>query len=1056
MSLLASGSRPLFLATVLLFAGLAASAPGVAQTGTITGIVTSAQNGQPLPAAQVYIPALDIGVLTQANGRFTLQNVPAGVHQLTAERIGHRVTSASVTVAAGAAAVQNFVMNEEALQLDEVVVTGTAGGSQRRAVGNLVAAVDVSQLASAAPIATVEDALLGRTPGVHLMPATNAGGGSKIRIRGHASMALAGDPIIYVDGVRLNDNRSNVGRHENMSRLADFDPNTIESIEIIKGPAAATLYGTEASNGVIQIVTKRGQAGAPVFEFSAELGQNYWPMWSGYNRYAWTPNPNAGCTVATLPCTSEDQLIGYRYADANRELGFMYPWQNGLVQRYSGAVRGGTDSFRYSFALNRADEEGIVFWNTDERNSITANIGVTASEQLSLQLSGGYYQGTHHPAEGFWASNYGWGGVPMGYFNTDGSRATCGDGSEGKTYADINGVQQPCPGPQDRGWADGGPEQFLPKRFEHLIALKRSTWSLQANLNVTDWLSHRLTLGVDNVYEREENLRIKEGTDFWHGTDGLEGDKSVSTLDAPVYTVDLSGTATFRLMEERLGTATSYGVQYYSKESRRSGATGENFLVGALTTVSAGSLRQGTESFVENTTLGLYVQQQLDWENRIFLTGAVRGDDNSAFGTNYEAAIYPKLSATWVLHEEDFWNIDWMDQLRLRAAWGTAGKQPDAFAATRLYSTQTGPNQQPIVTPSQFGNPDLGPETGQELEVGFDASFFEGRIGTTFTYYNRTTKDAIIGRTIPPSLWPGDAGAFAGGLQYVNIGEIRGWGTETTLTAQVIPEGPVRLDMDLSFTTQGNEITDMAGIPRIQEGRARAHIEGFSIASASDLRVVSATFLSGDRGSVTGTEMCDSGAGKNGLEFGGPPVPCAEAPQLVWGPTDPTRILNVNPTLTVFDNWRLSANVEAQWGHWMSSDYATARYTSYVSSKLVWLQDDPVGMAYINITRNGLGYHKAGFAKLRELSLSYTVPSGLASRIGATAANIRVGVRNAHRFWLQQKDAGDPTANNGAGLKYPEPAADPEMGRSEYIFSGESGGGWPPIPQWTIRLGVTF
>src|SRR5688572_27782704 len=372
----------LFLTALLILAVGRAAAPLAAQTGTVTGMVSSGQNGQPLPAAQVYISTLDIGVLTQANGRFTLLNVPAGPHTLTAERIGFRVTTANVTVAAGAAAVQNFVMNEEALQLDEVVVTGTAGGSQRRAVGNLVAAVDVGQVSASAPIATVEDALMGRTPGVHLMPSTTAGGGSKIRIRGHSSLALAGDPIIYVDGVRLNNNRSNVGRHENMSRLADFDPNTIESIEIIKGPAAATLYGTEASNGVVQIVTKRGQAGAPVFEFSAEAGQNYWPMWSGYNRYAWTPNPQVGdpalpasdpdgrCTPQTVPCAGEHQLLGYRYADANRELGFLYPWQNGLVQRYSGAVRGGTDSFRYSFALNRVNEEGIVFWNTDERNSV--------------------------------------------------------------------------------------------------------------------------------------------------------------------------------------------------------------------------------------------------------------------------------------------------------------------------------------------------------------------------------------------------------------------------------------------------------------------------------------------------------------------------------------------------------------------------------------------------------------------------------------------------------------------------------------------------------------
>ena len=197
----------LFTLVVCLAADLSAQ-----QTGTITGQVTSSQGGQAIPAAQVFIADLDLGVLSQANGRYSLLNVPVGAHTLTVERIGYRVTTANVVVAAGAPAVQNFVLSEEALQLDEVIVTGTAGGSQRRAVGNTVAAVDVGQISAGAPIATVEDALMGRTPGVQLLPATSAGGGSKIRIRGHSSLALAGDPIIYVDGVRLNDNRTAVGR----------------------------------------------------------------------------------------------------------------------------------------------------------------------------------------------------------------------------------------------------------------------------------------------------------------------------------------------------------------------------------------------------------------------------------------------------------------------------------------------------------------------------------------------------------------------------------------------------------------------------------------------------------------------------------------------------------------------------------------------------------------------------------------------------------------------------------------------------------------------------
>ncbi len=1057
MSPRAYGTRA-SLSTLLLFGLWAVALPlSAQQTGTIAGQVQSAQGGQLLSAAQVYIADLDIGVLTQANGRYILLNVPAGTHTVTAERIGYRVATAQITVVPGETVVNDFRLSEEALQLDEVIVTGTAGGSQRRAIGNVVAALDVSEIAAGAPITQFEDALIGRTPGVHLQPPTGAGGGSKIRIRGHSSLGLAGDPIIYVDGVRLNDNRTNVGRYYNQSRLADFDPNNIESIEIIKGPAAATLYGTEASNGVIQIVTKRGQTGAPVYEFSAELGQNYWPDWEGYNRLTWAPNPNAGCTPATVPCTSEDQLIGFNLADHSREQGFMYPWQNGLVQRYNAAVRGGTDVVRYSFSLARSDQDGIVFWNKDERNTVQANIGVTPNDRISIQLTGLYAQGLNRDPSFFWGGEYGWGGVPTGYFNANGTVASCGDSSDPSV----------CPnGPQNRGWRDGGPERYLPDRYNQFTRSKRSTWSLQTTLNATEWLSHRLTVGLDQVYEREETFFAAEGTTFWWGSNGRDGDKTVSVRDHPVWTVDFSGTANLRLLEQRLGTSTSYGIQFYNKAQYNTSSHGEQFSVRSLSTVSAASQRDASETFVENTTVGVYIQEQFDWENRIFLTAAVRGDDNSAFGKNYEAAIYPKLSATWVLHEESFWNVNWVDQLRVRGAWGKAGQQPDAFAATQLFFPSTGPGGAPILTPDPsaanqagtFGNADLGPEVGEEIELGFDASVLNGRIGGSFTYYRRWTKDAIIPKTIPPSLWAPENNEPSSPVQFVNIGQVSNWGTETSLSIQAIDEGPVRLDLDLAFTTQGNRIDDMGGIERIQEGRARAHYEGFPIAVASDKRVLSADFVSGNRGRVTNI-MCDGGTGRQitradgstyGVDFGGAPVPCDQAPRLVWGGTDPTRLLNVTPTVTIFDDIRVSANFDAQWGHWMAHDYLTARYTSHPSAKAVWLQDDPLAMAYIGVTRNGFGFAQAGFLKLREISLSYNVPTSIAEQIGASAANIRVGARNVARLWLQQEVAGDPR------LKYPELISDPEIGRSNYIFGGEDGGGWPPVPQWTVRLGVTF
>jgi hypothetical protein len=167
--------------------------------------------------------------------------------------------------------------------------------------------------------------------------------------------------------------------------------------------------------------------------------------------------------------------------------------------------------------------------------------------------------------------------------------------------------------------------------------------------------------------------------------------------------------------------------------------------------------------------------------------------------------------------------------------------------------------------------------------------------------------------------------------------------------------------------------------------------------------------------------------------------------------------VNLNQTFTLFDNWRASVNIDAMGGHWTAHDYASARYTSHPTAQLVYLQDDPISMGYIEVTRNGFSYAKAGFAKLREVALSYNLPSTLVQRVGASSASIRVGVRNVARLWVEQDciDPGGPSLGESSC----EPVSDPEVTRDEggdYDFAGESGGGWPPLSQWTARVNLVF
>ncbi|MQA90747.1 MAG: TonB-dependent receptor plug domain-containing protein [Gemmatimonas sp.] len=994
--------RVLALAPLFGVALVVGSQPGSAQ---ISGSVVNSETLQPVSAAQVFIPALDLGVLTGADGRYQLVGVPPGTHTVTVQSIGFQIISQDVTVAAGQAAVANFDLSAEALALDAIVVTGTAGGTQRRAIGNVVEQIEMAEVLQERPITNIEQVLSSATPGMSIVgdPGT-VGGGAQIRLRGSSSATLAGDPIVYIDGVRMNAERGEVGRHTAISSLQDISPNDIASIEVIKGPAASTLYGTEAANGVIQIITRRGVAGEPQFDAVLEYGANWLP--SKYISDLWAPMPD-----------NRRDLVRVNYYELEKQRG------NQVLnlaphQRYSIAVRGGTDLIRYSASLNRTDQDGVTRWNWDTRNSARASLSLTASEDLSIDLNTSYSQGQNAPTgDSFFGSNFGWGGQA------------------------AHAVQPHLfPG---RGFSSR-PEFLELDSQRNTVDTRRSTLSLELRHLTTGWLTHRIVAGLDNFNQQRQNLvYLDPGSDL---SAAREGRKTVATTYAPVKTLDLSGTANLNVTPQ-LSSATSYGLQYYNRQNHLHTSEGEGFATRPLTTVGAAARTEANETFVENTTVGVYLQEQIGWEDRIFITGAIRADDNSAFGENFDAAIYPKLSATWVVHEEGFWadrvSSDLISQLRLRGAWGAAGQQPDAFAATTLFQPVTGPEGQPALTPRTYGNPDLGPERGEELELGFDAEFLNGRMDMTFTSFWRKTKDALVARPLGPSL--GYTAQTLGSTQLVNVGQISAWGTETALNVQLMTQNPVTWDMSLAFTTLGNRVDDLGGVGRIPLQRGRSMMEGYPLASIIEYRVVSAEFVEGNFGPVTNT-MCDGGTGPDGRVRGGAPIPCEDADRVFWGVGEPTRLASLQSSWTLFQNWQLSMMVDYKGGDnfWMSSDYLGARQAGFESSHNVFLQDNPIGVGYMQYSRNGFTYNRAGFAKLRELSLAYTLPLGLVNRFGASRARINIGARNLATLWMAQSHVERSTV------------IDPEMSRPDENFGGESGGGFPPLSSLVANVSVSF
>jgi TonB-dependent SusC/RagA subfamily outer membrane receptor len=774
-------------------------------------------------------------------------------------------------------------------------------------------------------------------------------------------MGLPNDPIIYIDGIRMDNNPISGPSQRGgsrVSRLNDINPEDIESIEIIKGPAAATLYGTEASNGVIQIITKRGAEGDARIDFTARTGTNW----------LWNPAGRLGERCATPPevegLPTEDQLVCFNVYEHEEQFGLGPIFSYGLLQSYQANVTGGTDRFRYFTSGSWQNNQGVLDQNWDRRFNLRTNLDATITEQLNLQTSLGYVEGKTRLAQG---------GTGFSAFNNDPFSNIFWSNP---LFIDIN-----------RGYFRAPPEEW--KKAVARADVNRFTGSIQLNYQPARWFNHRLSMGLDQVDEKNWSLspRMPEGTAHFFGGDAL-GVKHENRTTVRVWTFDYAGSVLYDV-NERLLSTTSVGFQYFRNERQVVGGQGRDFPAPQITTISAAADRDGFETFEENSTVGAFIQQQFGWDNRLFVTGAIRADDNSAFGAEFDAAIYPKVSASWVIHEEEFFDVEWVNELRLRGAWGAAGQQPGTFDAARTLTPQVGFGDQPVLVPGAFGNPELQPERGEELELGFDAQLFDGRLTMEYTRFQRTTRDAIVARPLPASLgFPGS--------QIVNLGRVNAWGNELSVRFRVLERAWGSWDMGTQFATNRNEIKDLGPDQDFVDGpgSTRHHL-GYGIGDIYYRTVRQAEI--DEMGRVT-LALCDGGAGPYGVEQGGELVPCGQAPFVRWGPSVPTWDFGLNSTLTM-GPLQFYARVDAAGGHYQQDSSSPAAQTSLQLTRISNLRNDPIFEAYAAVGRGPLGTYDASFARLREVSASYQVPDHFAERIGASRARVTVAGRNLAMLW---------------------------------------------------------
>jgi TonB-linked SusC/RagA family outer membrane protein len=807
------------MAIVYLFV---ATLGAYAQSGVVTGTVRSADDGGTLPGVNVVVKGTTVLAITDLDGKYSI-NVPSGGTTLVFSYIGFRTQE----VAIAGRPVVDVSLVVDTRQLDELIVTAFGVEQERKSLGYAVQEVRAASLMEAQQPNLV-NALQGKVAGVQI---TNSGGApgaaSVIMIRGGTSLSGNNQPLFIVDGIPI-DNSAPVSRGVglgaqntvNSNRGIDINPEDIESITILKGPAAAVLYGLRASEGAVIITTKRGQAGVSRVTYSNGISfdvVNRLPELQGrfkqgvdgvFNpdaRSSWGPEFNPGESVF-------DNLGDF--------------FQTAQTSRHDLSVSGGTNRSTFYMSTSRYDQVGIIK-NTDfERTSFRVSADTRIFDNLTVGGSANYVNTQNSSAlQGsgvaetniIGATGGGGGGTMRGIYNwprnVNMSDYLNPDGSQ-KTLLGVAG---------DAAFIDN--PYWSIRNNPNNSTVNRLIAALSATYNPLDFMTITYRAGTDFYNEEFTSVR---GTGTVIGGEE-RGAITENSIFNEIVTSTLLVTLRRSLSEDISATLT---LGNNIEMARRVGTSwyGRNFIAPGFASINnvAQTDRTVSQSGYNRRIVGAFGDLNMDWKNVVFLNVRGRNDWSSTLPKDARSFFYPSVSTSIVVTDLlDEFGVDngykrFLSFAKLRASVTRVGKDaPPHVLGNRYFNTTNSFTAAPrgfIVDTYAFGSPDLRPEYTESFEVGMDLRLYEGRIGVDFTYYSMSTDDQILFTRVPPS-----ASSF---IAYLNGGRIDNEGIELMINASPISRRDFKWDVDFNFTKNTSKVVDLPGLlDRVEQ--SDASVDGF-------------------------------------------------------------------------------------------------------------------------------------------------------------------------------------------------------------------------------------
>ena len=992
------------------------SGAAVAQSGSVSGSVLDAATGETLPGANIFIVELGRGAATNADGEYTVTGVSPGTYTFRITYVGYQELNEQVQV--GSAAVQrDFNLTADLLGLEDVVVTALGMQRSERSLGYAVQEVTGDELAVSGE-ANLVNSIAGKTAGV-LVNSSNGqpGGGSRIIIRGNASLQGNNQPLFIVDGIPIsNDEDDNVYGNANSTPLftgsasnrgLDIDASNIEEMSVLKGASATALYGSRAANGVIIITTKNGKLNqAPTVNIKSSITSadaftdgyqtDYLGGIDGYY-YNGLPLSRGGYVEPGAPSTNsqttrswgphKDEVSSQVLSDLGVDRIETFDpraefYQTAMTYSNSVSIAGGTSGSTYYASVANTDQSGIVPGTELNRTSVMARFATALSDRVDVQTAVNYID-TYNKwlGEGNGAASYLY-GLNFTPINFDPTQATWEDGTQRNYTTAFNNPN------------------WLADNNGFYSEVDRFIANTSVNVRLVDWLELNEKIGIDTYSDKRDGQRnvgtigTPDGSMYNQKINRTEINSDLTLGGQQALTEDIT-------VDFLIGNNVNIR-NYSSTEVFGNGLNAPGFFH-----ISNANIVTANEDIEERRLIGLYGQATADYQNLVYLTLTARNDWSSTLPFDNNSYFYPSASVGFVFSDAFGINGNILSFGKLRASYSKIGNDAPVYSLATAY-LQSNPGdgvRGNIIYPyngvngyrlsTVIGNSELKPETTSEYEVGVDLRFFQGRGSLDVSYYTRSTVDQIF--QVPTSYATGYAAKLA------NAGEIKNYGLEVSAGATVIQSRSFRWDLNLNFAKNTTEVVEFApGVENIFLG-------GFS---SIQVRVED---TKNGYGVIWGSRYQRNDDGQ--LLIGDDGLPLIAGDLGAIGNVQPDWTANLRSTIN-FKSFTLSALLDKRQGgdilnfdqyysvFYGTSDVTADRGSTYVFEGVNANTGQPND---VEITRDQAFYQghytnafenlveDGSFLKLREVSLSYSLPARVLANIPLKGFTITGTGRN---LWI--------------------------------------------------------